>query len=642
MNESSKCPVCGVNREHEHKHSFLEFSLGGFLRYISLLTVPLVLGLAFMFLNYEVLAITGFIVVLLVGGGRLVATAVKELIKERAFNIELLVVVAAVGAFAIGEYAEGAVVVYLFNIAVFLEEYASDRVRRDIAALLREKPTKARVLRSVEEVLVDVEEVRPGDVVVVKPGEKIPLDGTVVKGSATVNEAPLTGESVPVEKSPSDRVYAGTICVDGVLFVRVEKKSSETLLARVIELVARARREKSSIERFIEKFSKYYTPVVLSMSAVVALAFPLIFGGDPYSWTYRALILLVISCPCALVISIPVAMVSGIVGSARNGVLVKGGKYLEHLAKVSIIAFDKTGTLTKGELTLSGILPLNVNEEQLLQAAASLSQYSTHPISKVVVEEAEKRGIRLLDVENFKTIPGKGVVAKVGGELYLMGNESLLKEYGIHLPAEYLSKLKQVGTTTAIIASSGGVLGVLGFEDKLRPEAIDVIRELKKRGFKIVMLTGDREEIAEKIAGKLGIDEYFAELLPDDKVDVIEGLMGRHEKHVAMIGDGINDAPALARACVGIAMGTGTEVAIESGDIVLMKPDLKKLPYLTDLSKYTLSVVKQNVTASIMVKLTLALLAILGLVGLWVAVLVGDMGLSLAVIINSLRLSKLH
>ena len=286
MNESSKCPVCGVNREHEHKHSFLEFSLGGFLRYISLLTVPLVLGLAFMFLNYEVLGITGFIVVLLVGGGRLVATAVKELIKERAFNIELLVVVAAVGAFAIGEYAEGAVVVYLFNIAVFLEEYASDRVRRDIAALLREKPTKARVLRSVEEVLVDVEEVRPGDVVVVKPGKKIPLDGTVVKGSATVNEAPLTGESVPVEKSPSDRVYAGTICVDGVLFVRVEKKSSETLLARVIELVARARREKSSIERFIEKFSKYYTPVVLSMSAVVALAFPLIFGGDPYSWTY--------------------------------------------------------------------------------------------------------------------------------------------------------------------------------------------------------------------------------------------------------------------------------------------------------------------------------------------------------------------
>jgi len=406
MAEEGRCPTCGMGGVHGHEHGLTEFSLGSFLRYTSLLTVPLVLGLVLMFLNYEALAIAGFITVLLVGGGRLVIAAIKELIKEKAFSIELLVVAAAVGAFVIGQYAEGAVVVYLFNIAVFLEEYASDRVRRDVAALLREKPTKARVLRSVE--------------------------------------------------------------------------------------------------------------------------------------------------------------------------------------------------------------------------------------------EAKKRGIRLLNIENFRVVPGEGVVAEVGGELYLMGSEGLLKEYGIHLPAEHLSKLEQVGTTAAVVASRNEVLGILDFEDEVRPEAADVIRELKKRGFKTVMLTGDRDEVAGKIAGKLGIDEYFAELLPDDKVNVIEGLMGRHERHVAMVGDGINDAPALARACVGIAMGTGTEVAIESGDVVLMKPDLKKLPYLADLSKYTLSIVKQNVTASIIVKFTLALLAILGLVGLWVAVLVGDMGLSLAVIINSLGLSKFH
>lgn len=305
------------------------------------------------------------------------------------------------------------------------------------------------------------------------------------------------------------------------------------------------------------------------------------------------------------------------------------------------MALDKTGTLTKGELTLSGIYPVSVGEERLLQVAASLSQYSTHPISKVVVEKARKRGIRLLNIENFRTVPGKGVVAEVGGELYVMGSEGLLKEYGIRLSAEHLSKIEHVGTTAAV-ASRNEVLGILDFEDGVRPEAADVIRELKKRGFKTVMLTGDCSKVAEKIAGKLGIDEYFVELLPGDKVDDIEGLMGRHERHVAMVGDGINDAPALARACVGIAIGTGTEVAIESGDVVLMKPDLKKLPYLADLSKYTLNVVKQNVTASIIVKLTLALLAILGLVGLWVAVLVGDMGLLLAVIINSLRPSKFH
>ncbi len=645
MATDKACPVCRLDidteehEEHVHPHGE-DFSIKSFIKLLSLLTVFLLIGFAGVITNSAILSLAGFLAVLVIGGGRLAKIAFREFIEKRIFSIEFLVVIAAVGAFLIKEYAEGAVVVYLFNIAVFLEEYAADKARRDIALLLREKPSTARVLRNGKEVVVRVEDVQPGETIVVKPGDKVPLDGTIIKGSVSIDESPLTGESVPVEKKPGDKAYAGTICTDGVLFIRVEKRSGETLLARVIELVEKARREKSRIERFVEKFSKYYTPTVIMISILVALIPPFMLGGDMGSWIYRALTLLVISCPCALVISVPVAMVSGLVGSARNGALVKGGKHLEHLASVSIMAFDKTGTLTKGSLKLSGIKPVAVDGEQLLKIAASLSRYSNHPIAEIIVREAEHQGIELLDVIDFKSLPGRGVISRIDGEVCVLGNEKLLEEIGIKYEHSGISGgNNSIGDTLSYVVCGSKILGVLGFEDEIRTEAIEVIRDLKRRGLEIVMLTGDREKVARRITKILGVDRYFAELLPEDKVTVIEKLMEDHKRHVAMVGDGINDAPALARSCVGIAVGSGAEIAIESGDIVLVKPNLKKLPYLVDLSRKVLSTIRINVLASISVKLSLVALAILGMINLWMAVLIGDMGLSLAVIGFSLRLS---
>ena len=616
-----------------------ELNLMNFLYYTAVVITILIIGFINISIGNDLYGFIAFLVVLLVCGAKLGIRAVTKLVKERAFSIELLVIIAAIGAFVIGKHIEGSIVVFLFNIATFLEDYASDSARKSIEMLLREYPTKARVVKGNKEYEVNVENVNPGDIIVIRPGEKIPLDGVIVEGSADVNEAPLTGESIPIIKKKGDRVYAGTICMNGVLLVRVEKKAQETLLAKVINLVKRARKEKSDIERFVEKFSKYYTPSILLSALVVIILFPLIYGGTIESWIYRSLTLLVISCPCALVISIPVAMVSGLVGGARNGILIKGGKYLEHLSKTNVIAFDKTGTLTKGKLVLTKIIPFKIGKLRVLQIAASLSQYSKHPISNAVIQKAKELRIEPLKVLDFKSIPGEGVIAKIEGKQYFMGNEKLLKKFRIPIPTKEIEKLRMEGTAIALIANENSLLGILGFEDELRSEAITIIKELKKRGFRIIMLTGDHENVAKRIANKLGIDEYFAELLPDSKVKVIEELMGKHERHVAMVGDGINDAPALVRACVGIAMGSGTKIAIESGDIVLMKPNLKKIIHLINLSNKTIGIVKQNVTISILIKMILAVMAIVGLVELWMAVLIGDMGLSLAVIINALRLS---
>ncbi len=617
----------------------IELDFKKFLISTTIAGTILAFGILNMFMGRNLYAFLSFLIVLILSGSRVLVKAIEELIHEKAFSIELLVIVAAIGAFLIGEFAEGAIVVFLFSIAAFLEDYASERAKKSIEALLKERPTRARILKDNTELEVNVEDVNPGDVIIVRPGEKIPLDGIVVKGSASVNEAPLTGESIPIEKSVGDKVRAGTICMDGVLIVKVERRAHETILARVIELVKLARKEKSDIERFVEKFSKYYTPAILSLALIVITVFPLILGDSLYQWVYRALTLLVISCPCALAISIPVAMVSGLVGSARNGVLVKGGKYLEHLTKTNIIAFDKTGTLTKGRLQLTKIIPVKINAIKLLQIATSLSLLSKHPIANAIVDKAKELNIKPLDASDFKSIPGKGVYAKIDNKTYFMGNDKFIEELGIPIPKDVIMNLESEGNMVVLIADEEKVLGVLGFEDELRKEAIDIIKELKRRGLKVVMLTGDREVVARRIANKLGIEKFYAELLPEDKVEVIENLMEGHKRHVVMVGDGINDAPALARACVGIAMGTGTEVVIETGDVVLMRPNLRKIVYLIDLSRRTINVIKQNVSASILIKSSLALLALMGMVKLWVAVLVGDAGLSLAVVLNAMRLT---
>ena len=632
------CPTCRIGEKVKESE---EPNLKGFIIQVAVLGIVLALGLLNQVISNSLLAFLLFFSVFTVTVGKLVKKVYEEAVIEGKLSIELLVVIASIGAFLIGEYAEGSIVPYLFNIAVFLENYAAERARREIGELLKKIPTRARVLKNGEEKVVDVENVNVGEIIRVRPGEKIPLDGVVIKGVATIDEAPLTGESIPVEKAVGDRVYAGTLCVNGALLVRVERKAGETLLAKVIKLVAQARKERSEIERFVEQFAKYYTPAVMLLAAAIAIIPPIIYGGPIQAWIYRALTLLVIACPCALAISIPVAMVSGLIGGARNGVLIKGGRHLEHVTKVNVVALDKTGTLTRGRLVLSKVVPLNkLPSSELLKIAGSLSQYSNHPVDGAIVEEAKRRNIKLLEADAFKLIPGKGIEGVIKGRRYLFGNLKFLTEHGIKVPSQAHKLQKEKSIVSAFLADDKSLLGAFILEDDIRSDAIHTIRELKKRGLRVVMLTGDRSEVAEVVAKKLDLDEYYAELLPDEKVQVVENLMQKHKRHVAMVGDGINDAPALARACVGVAIGAGTEVAIESGDIVLIDSNLSKLVYLFDLSKKTMNIVMQNVFASIAIKVTLALLTVLGLIDLWVAVLVGDMGLSLAVIANALKLAN--
>ncbi|MCS7386768.1 MAG: cation-translocating P-type ATPase [archaeon GB-1867-005] len=639
---NNTCVACALENQNssddnEHETDFIKFVLESAVSLTSL-----ILGLVLIFiLKLELYAIICFTLTLIISGRKIFAEGIHGLIHEKKFYIEFLVMLAAIGAFIIGEYGEGSAVVFLFSIANFLEGYAADKARKSVELLLEKKPVKARVIRGEVIVELDVESVKIGEIVLVKPGEKIPLDGIVIEGSSNVDESPLTGESIPVEKTIGDRVYAGTINIDGVLKIKVEKEAKDTLFSRVIELIGQARKEKSQVERFIENFSQYYTPTIILSALLVASVPSIILGGTWRYWLYRSLTLLVISCPCALAISTPVAIVSGLTSAARSGVLIKGGKYLEHMTKVNVIAFDKTGTLTKGELKISKIIPLNGDERKVLQIAYSINQHSEHPIAKAIIEEAKRRGIKALKVKDFKAVPGKGAVAVINGKTYFIGNERIFEEFNVHFPFSIVNQLRQQGITSVAIGNEDGSIGVIGVEDELRGESRDVIADLKRRGLKVIMITGDHEKVAKTIAEKLDIDDYKANLSPDDKIKVVKDLMTVHNKHVAMVGDGINDAPALANACVGIAIGSGAEVAIETGDIVLMRPDLRKISYLTDLSHRTMNIVKQNVIISIGVKAALAILAILGIVNLWTAVAIGDMGVSFAVILNAMRLASI-
>jgi len=500
-------------------------------------------------------------------------------------------------------------------------------------------PEVATVKRDGEEVKVPVGEVNINEEIVVRPGEKIPLDGQVIRGISTVNQAPITGESIPVTKQVGDEVYAGTINNEGFLEVRVTKRSDETMLSKIVRLVEEAQRMKSPTEKFIDKFSKYYTPSVILLAIGVATIPAFAFNLPLNEWLYKALVLLVVSCPCALAISTPIAMVSGITSAARNGVLIKGSIYVEEISKIKVFAFDKTGTLTEGRLEVTDVLSLENPRDGVLCIATSLEALSEHPIAKAIVEEAKKEGVKLKDVEDFKAIAGKGVTGRIDGQVYYVGSRRLFKELSADFPEEQAWKLENEGKTVVLVGNEKEVTGLIAVMDKIRDATITTVNELRRKGIKTVMITGDNERTAKAIADKIGIAEYHAELLPEDKVKIVEDLSKKYG-HVAMVGDGVNDAPALARASVGIAMGAvGSDVSLETADIALMQDDLSKLPYLIELSKKTLEIVKENVLASILVKGSFAVLVFPGLVTLWLAVAVGDMGLSLAVILNAMRLS---
>jgi len=590
-----------------------------------------------------------FLAAVAVSGYHIVGRGLSSLFKKR-LDMNLLITIAAAGAFLIGHGEEGATVIFLFYIAEFLEDYAVEKTRKSVGALMKLAPELAVVKRDGKEISVHVHEVNPKETILVRPGERIPLDGVVKKGFSLVNQAPITGESMPVSKQVGDEVYAGTLNGQSLLEIEVTKRAEETMISKIVQLVEKAQKQKSPTEKFIDKFAKYYTPSVILLATLVAIVPPILFSASFDSWVYRALTLLVVACPCALAISTPVSIVSGITSAARNGALIKGGTYVEEMSKIKVFAFDKTGTLTKGRPEVTDIIPIGHDgskptEKELVALAAGCERYSIHPLSAAIIRKAEEFGETIPEPEEFQYIPGQGNIAKRNGGIILSGSRSLVKEKGAPFSLqidEQMKKLESQGKTTTLVAENGEIKGIIAMADTVKEHATEAVRKLKEMGLKVVMISGDNEKTAKAIAEQLGIDNYFAELSPEDKLKIIDELR-REEKHVAMVGDGVNDAPALAKANVGIAMGAiGSDVALETADIALMHDDLLKLPYLFSLSKRTVKVMKQNIYSSILIKGSLAVLAILGFVTLWLAVGIGDMGLSLAVILNAMRLSLIN
>lgn len=596
-----------------------------------------------LYLNFitdqKLLAEMLFLTVAVVSGFEIVQHGIKSLIKGK-FSISLLITVAAIGAFLIGEGAEGASVIFLFFIAEYLEDYAGARARRSIGALIKLTPEIALVKRGGKNIELHAHAVNVDEIVVVKPGDKIPLDGIVVNGTSSINQAAITGESMPVTKKVGNIVFAGTINKEGYLEVKVTKRSDETVLSKIIDLVKESQKKKSKTEAFIDRFSNYYTPAVIGLAIIVATVPPFIFGLNFDTWFYRALVLLVVSCPCALAISTPVSIVSGITAGTNNGVLIKGGEYVEEMQRIKTMVFDKTGTLTEGKLEVTDVITLNnYSENEILQIIGSLESKSKHPLAEAVIRYIEESDMDFKEVHNFESITGKGVKGLINEKMFYVGKKSLFKSSS-EFPDEIIQKLQNEGKTIVIIGNDEHIIGLIGLMDKIRPLSKSTIQGLKQNNIKTVMLTGDNEGTAKAVSSRIGIDEYYAGLLPEDKVKIVDELLGNGE-HVAMVGDGVNDAPALARSNIGIAMGTaGSDVAIETADVALMHDDISKVNYLINLSKKTMSVVKQNVSLSILVKGSFAAGAVIGFVSLWMAVAIGDMGLTLVVILNALRIGR--
>ena len=590
-------------------------------------------------------------------------------------DIDLLMSIAILGALAaslvFGEslYFEAATLAVLFGIAGLLERYSMDRARNSLAELMDLSPDEATVLRDGEEVVRPVEAVDVGEIVAVRPGEKMPLDGDVVDGESAVNQAPITGESVPVDKTVGDEVFAGTINEAGYLEVQVTATAADNTLARIIQLVEDAQSNRTEREQFVERFSSYYTPVVVGFAVLVTLGSPVVLGVAWSTAVVYGLTLLVLACPCAFVISTPVSVVSGITSAAKNGVLIKGGNHLEAMGAVDVVAFDKTGTLTEGELTVTDVIALNGNtEEEVLRCARGLEARSEHPIGEAIVAEAGGNVER--DIDGFESITGKGVRAELGGTPHFAGKPGLFEELGFdltHVHAttdgglvtrtaqqlcernncldlldETVPDLQSEGKTVVLVGTEDELEGVIAVADEVRPEARAAVSALQSLGVeRTVMLTGDNARTAGAIAERVGVDDYAAELLPEEKVDHVESLVADNEG-VAMVGDGINDAPALATATVGVAMGAaGTDTALETADIALMSDDLSKLPYLYELAGDANGVIRQNIWASLGVKAGLALAVPFGYVPIWLAVLAGDAGMTTAVTGNAMRLARI-
>ncbi len=587
----------------------------------------------------EIASIILFATVIIISGYQPVKSAYYA-VKSRSLDMNVLMATAAIGAALIGEWFEGATVVWLFSLGIYLQNKSMDQTRKSIRNLMDMAPSTARVKIGSELIEKPVEEISIGQTIIIKPGDKIPLDGKILQGESSINQAPITGESLPVDKNSGDEVFAGTLNESSALEVEVTKLVEDTTLSKIIHLVEEAQSEKAPTEAFIDRFASIYTPIVFVLALSVIVIPPLLGFGTWNEWIYKGLALLVVACPCALVISTPVAIVSSIGNAARNGVLIKGGTFLEIAGKINAIAFDKTGTLTEGKPQVANIHSFGVSEDELLSIAHTLEVYSTHPIAKTIVDYAKLKNIRPLAGSEFNNITGKGVEATIEGEIYYAGNPALFKEKDISLEKinDLLNTMQKQGHTMIIIGTKNRVLGLISVTDTIRKTAIDTLADLKAVGMKeIIMLTGDNEGTAKLIAEKTSITKYLAELMPEDKVAALKQLQAEGHQ-IAMVGDGINDAPALATADLGIAMGgTGTDTAMETADVVLMADNIEKLPFTVNLSRKAITIIKQNIWFSLVIKFIALILIFPGWLTLWMAVL-SDTGAAIIVILNALRL----
>jgi Cd2+/Zn2+-exporting ATPase len=564
-------------------------------------------------------------------------------------DMNVLMTVAVVGAMIIGEWSEAAAVTFLFGLSELLEAFSVNRARRAVQALMQLTPETALLKQGESFTEVRVEQVSVGDLIAIKSGARIPLDGQVTSGASAVNQAPITGESMPVEKKSGDEVFAGTINGEGSLEVKVTKRHTDTTLAKIIHLVEEAQGQKAPSQRFVDVFAKYYTPSVMLAAIAVMLVPPLVAGGAWLPWFYRGLVLLVIACPCALVISTPVSIVSGLTAMAKRGVLIKGGAFLEAIGRLKALAVDKTGTITEGRPKVTRVIAIgSTPENEIVRIAAAIDTHSDHPLALAVVRHAEENGIQFPRGENYQARTGRGAEADVEGHPYFVGNHRFTHDMAVCSEAteRTLEEIESQARSVVVVGHKphadckGEVLGILAIGDPIRSNAADAIRALHASGLrKVVMLSGDNQRTAAAIAKQAGIDEAYGDLMPDDKIQRIKGLLAEY-KYVGMIGDGVNDAPALAAATVGIAMGTaGTDTAIETADIALMQDDLSQVAETIKLGRRTLRIIQFNIAFALTVKAIFLVLALLGYTSLWLAIL-ADTGATLVVIANALRLLR--
>ena len=629
------------NEEHDgHTHEFKENN--GFLGYakdnllLIIGTIVYIIALAYKS-NENLLAFILFGVSYLIIGGEVILNAIKNIIRGEIFDENFLMSIATIGAFFIGEYPEAVAVMLFYQIGEVFQGYAVNKSRKSISSLMNIRADHANVLRDDKEVRVSPEDVSIGEFIIVKPGERVPLDGTVLEGTSFIDTSALTGESVPREVTTGNEILSGSINNNGVLKVKVDKEYGESTVARILELVENASNKKAPTEKFITKFAKVYTPIVVAIAVLVAIIPPIIIKDATFSeWIYKALSILVVSCPCALVVSIPLGFFSGIGAASKKGILVKGGNYLEALRDSEIVVFDKTGTLTKGIFEVTEINSINMSKEELLEITAMGESLSNHPIA-MSIANAYGKEVNKDEIKDYKEISGHGIEVTIRGNDVLLGNSKLMKNNNI----DY-NDIDSIGTIVHV-AINGEYKGNIVISDEIKENVKEALTELKEVGIKkTIMLTGDNKNVADKVAMDIGIDEVYSELLPGDKVSKIEEILNKKSSKgkVLFVGDGINDAPVLARADIGVAMGgIGSDAAIEAADIVLMKDKIEEISEAIRVSRRTNMILWQNIIFSLGVKIIVMLLVIFGLTNMWAAVF-ADVGVTLIAVLNSMRIIR--